>query len=199
MPDIRWLNLGKRTSQGKKRIIAGRRDRQRTVRVCASCGQLDLAAGRNNRYEHRTWLPTARHGDRGCARIALAPSCEPRCAVATRRRWVLIVSPTPAWRPRCAGPPVKVIGGSPEHLAVTAIDAVRASERRALLIHDTVPGGAGTSPSSDHTQVWAVLSKHDGWSGMSVPRRGFGSRATLSASPSHRHKRDGQRCRAPPR
>ena len=38
----------------------------------------------------------------------------------------------------------QVIGGSPEHLDVATIsDALRAPNRRALLIHDTVPGGTG--------------------------------------------------------
>ena len=37
----------------------------------------------------------------------------------------------------------QVIGGSPEHLDVATIsDALWAPERRALLIHDTVPGSA---------------------------------------------------------
>jgi hypothetical protein len=53
----------------------------------------------------------------------------------------------------------QVIGGSPEHLAVATIrDALRAADRRALLIHDTVPGGTGClAEFADHTKVWAVL------------------------------------------
>jgi hypothetical protein len=37
-------------------------------------------------------------------------------------------------------------------------DALRAADRRALLIHDTVPGGTGyLAEFADHTKVWAVL------------------------------------------
>lgn len=53
----------------------------------------------------------------------------------------------------------EVIGGSPEHLDIATIpDALRAPNRRALLIHDTVPGGTGyLAEFADHTKVWAVL------------------------------------------
>ena len=53
--DIRWINLGRRTSKGKQRMIAGQESASGLFRVCASCGQLDGVAGRNSRYEHRTW------------------------------------------------------------------------------------------------------------------------------------------------
>jgi hypothetical protein len=53
----------------------------------------------------------------------------------------------------------EVIGGSPEHLDVATIsDALWAPDRRALLIHDTVPGGTGyLAEFADHTKVFAVL------------------------------------------
>lgn len=53
----------------------------------------------------------------------------------------------------------EVIGGSPEHLDVATIsDALRAPDRRALLIHDTVPGGTGyLAEFADPHRVWNVL------------------------------------------
>lgn len=52
-----------------------------------------------------------------------------------------------------------MIGGSPEHLDVASIpDALHAPNQRALLIHDTVPGGTGyLAEFADAGKVWSVL------------------------------------------
>ncbi len=158
--DIRWLNMGKRTSQGKKRMIAGQESASGLFRVCASCGQLDGAAGRNNRYEHRTWCRLRDVAIEDVREIALAR--------ALRTQGVLLHLPPKMDYDNFAHPSLaaaimlglrEVIGGSPEHLDVTAIsDALRSPDRRALLIHDTVPGGTGyLAEFSDHAKVWAVL------------------------------------------
>lgn len=158
--DIRWLNLGRRNSQGKKRMIAGQETASGLFRVCGSCGQLDGTAGRNNRYEHRTWCKLRDVPVEDVREIALAR--------ALRTQGVLLHLPPKMEYDNFAHPSLsaaimlglrQVIGGSPEHLDVTAIrDALRAPDRRALLIHDTVPGGTGyLAEFSDHTKVWSVL------------------------------------------
>jgi ATP-dependent helicase YprA (DUF1998 family) len=158
--DIRWLNLGRRHSQGKKRMIAGQETASGLFRVCGSCGQLDGTAGRNNRYEHRTWC---RLRD-----IAIEDVREIALVRALRTQGVLLHLPPKMEYDNFAHPSLaaaimlglrEVIGGSPEHLDVTTIrDAPRAPDRHALLIHDTVPGGTGyLAEFSDHTKVWAVL------------------------------------------
>ena len=79
----------------------------------------------------------------------------------------------------------QVIGGSPSisRLSPPSATPVRA-RRRALLIHDTVPGGTGyLAEFSDHAKVWAVLTRRTtGGPGMSVPRRGPARVPPLSAS-----------------
>lgn len=158
--DIRWLNLGRRASQGKKRIIAGQETASGLFRVCASCGQLDGTAGRNSRYEHRTWCRLRDVATEDVREIALAR--------ALRTQGVLLHLPPKMEYDNFAHPSLaaaimlglrEVIGGSPEHLDVTTIsDALRAPDRRALLIHDTVPGGTGyLAEFSDHAKVWSVL------------------------------------------
>lgn len=158
--EIRWLNLGKRNSQGKKRMIAGQETASGLFRVCASCGQIDGAAGRNSRYEHRTWCKLRDVAIEDVREIALAR--------ALRTQGVLLHVPPKMEYDSFAYPSLaaaimlglrQVIGGSPEHLDVTAIsDALRSPDRRALLIHDTVPGGTGyLAEFSDHTKVWSVL------------------------------------------
>jgi ATP-dependent helicase YprA (DUF1998 family) len=158
--DIRWINLGRRTSKGKKRLIAGQESASGLFRVCAACGQLDSAAGRNNRYEHRTWC-----------RLRDAPTEDVRDVALARRlrtQGVLLHLPPQMEYDNFAHPSLaaaillglrQVIGGSPEHLDVATIsDALWAPDRRALLIHDTVPGGTGyLAEFSDHTKVFAVL------------------------------------------
>ncbi|MCU1700467.1 MAG: box helicase [Mycobacterium sp.] len=158
--DIRWINLGRRTSKGKKRLIAGHESASGLFRVCAACGQLDGAAGRNNRYEHRTWCRLRDSATEDVRDIALARRL--------RTQGVLLHLPPQMEYDNFAHPSLaaaillglrQVIGGSPEHLDVATIsDALWAPDRRALLIHDTVPGGTGyLAEFADHTKVFAVL------------------------------------------
>jgi ATP-dependent helicase YprA (DUF1998 family) len=158
--DIRWINLGRRASKGKMRTIAGQESATGLFRVCASCGQLDAAAGRNSRYEHRTWCRLRDSPSEDIRDIALARTL--------RTQGVLLHLPPQMEYDSFAHPSLaaaillglrQVIGGSPEHLDVATIsDAPWAPDRRALLIHDTVPGGTGyLAEFSDHTKVFAVL------------------------------------------
>lgn len=158
--DIRWLNLGKRSSQGKPRTIAGQESANGLFRVCGSCGQLDTQAGRNTRYEHRPWCRLRDSATEDVREIALARTL--------RTQAVLLHLPPQLEYNSFAHPSLaaaimlglrQVIGGSPEHLAVATIpDALRSPERRALLLHDTVPGGTGyLAEFADHTKIWAVL------------------------------------------
>ncbi|KRQ24205.1 DEAD/DEAH box helicase [Mycobacteroides sp. H001] len=158
--DIRWINLGRRASTGKTRIIAGQESTSGLFRVCASCGQLDRDAGRNNRYEHRTWCRLRDSATEDVRDVALARRL--------RTQGVLLHLPPQMEYDNFAHPSLaaaiklglrEVIGGSPEHLDVATIsDALWAPDRRALLIHDTVPGGTGyLAEFSDHNKVFDVL------------------------------------------
>ncbi|TSE01841.1 DEAD/DEAH box helicase [Skermania sp. ID1734] len=158
--DIRWLNLGRRTSQGSQRIIAGHQSATALFRICASCGQLDRAAGRNIRHEHRSWCRNRNSSKEIVREIALARTL--------RTQGVLLHLPAALEYDPFAHPSLsaaillglrEVIGGSPEHLDVVTIpDALHAPNQRALLIHDTVPGGTGyLAEFADPTKVWSLL------------------------------------------
>ncbi|MBU8827094.1 DEAD/DEAH box helicase [Mycolicibacterium goodii] len=158
--DIRWVNLGSRGSRGKPRTIAGQESTSGLFRVCASCGQLDREAGRNSRYEHRTWCRLRGSAVEDVRDIALARRL--------RTQGVLLHLPPEMEYDTFSHPSLaaaillglrEVIGGSPEHLDVATIsDALWAPDRRALLIHDTVPGGTGyLAEFADHAKVFAVL------------------------------------------
>ncbi len=158
--DVRWLNMGRRTSQGRTRTVAGQETTTGLFRVCSSCGQLDGAAGRNSRYEHRSWCRHRNAATENVREIALARTL--------RTQGVLLHLPKALEYDLFAHPSLsaalllglrQVIGGSPEHLDVATItDALHAPSQRALLIHDTVPGGTGyLAEFADPTKVWAVL------------------------------------------
>jgi ATP-dependent helicase YprA (DUF1998 family) len=158
--DVRWLNMGRRTSQGRSRTIAGQDTTTGLFRVCSACGQLDTAVGRNSRYEHRTWCRHRNASTEHVREIALARTL--------RTQGVLLHLPGSLEYDQFAHPSLsaaillglrQVIGGSPEHLDVATItDALHAPNQRALLIHDTVPGGTGyLADFADPTKVWAVL------------------------------------------
>lgn len=159
--DIRWLNMGRRTSQGSRRTIAGTDVTTGLFRVCSGCGHLDRVAGRNDAYEHRTWCRYRKATDERHVRdIALAR--------ALRTQAVLLHVPPELRYDTYAYPSLgaavllglrQVIGGAPEHLDVVAVpDALHAPDQRALLIHDTVPGGTGyLAEFADPNKVWSVL------------------------------------------
>ena len=158
--DVRWLNMGRRTSQGRSRTIAGQESTTGLFRVCSSCGQLDKSAGRNSRYEHRSWCRHRNSATESVREIALARTL--------RTQGVLLHLPRSLEYDQFAHPSLsaaillglrQVIGGSPEHLDVATItDALHAPSQRALLIHDTVPGGTGyLAEFANPAKVWAVL------------------------------------------
>ncbi|MFE6864516.1 DEAD/DEAH box helicase [Nocardia sp. NPDC057668] len=159
--DIRWLNMGRRTSQGAKRTIAGQETTTGLFRVCSSCGQLARTPGQNQPREHRSWCRYRRATNEQHVReIALARTL--------RTQAVLLHLPglleyDPFAHPSLSAAILlglrQVIGGSPEHLdVVTITDALHAPHQRALLIHDTVPGGTGyLAEFADPAKVWAVL------------------------------------------
>ena len=159
--DIRWLNLGKRTSQGSRRTIAGSEITTGLFRVCSGCGQLDRVAGRNDPHEHRSWCRYRKAATEEHVReIALARTL--------RTQAVLLHVPAFLRYDSFAYPSLsaaillglrQVIGGSPEHLdVVTITDALYDRNQQALLIHDTVPGGTGyLAEFADPEKVWAAL------------------------------------------
>ncbi|MBH0779339.1 DEAD/DEAH box helicase [Nocardia bovistercoris] len=159
--DIRWLNVGRRGSQGARRTIAGEETTTALFRVCSGCGQLDKVAGRNQPHEHRAWCRFRKAADENHVReIALARTLSTQA--------VLLHLPGRLEYDSFAHPSLsaalllglrEVIGGAPQHLDVAVIaDALHAPQQRALLLHDTVPGGTGyLAELADPHKVWSVL------------------------------------------
>ncbi|MGW5454753.1 DEAD/DEAH box helicase [Nocardia sp. NPDC003979] len=159
--DIRWLNMGRRNSQGGKRTIAGNTTTGSLFRVCSGCGQLDKVAGRNEPHEHRSWCRYRKADDEKHVReIALARTLRTQAVLLHLPSWLEYDSfAHPSLSAAILLGLRQVIGGSPEHLDVAAItDALHNPNQRALLIHDTVPGGTGyLADFANPRQVWEVL------------------------------------------
>ncbi|MBO0852763.1 MAG: DEAD/DEAH box helicase [Nocardia sp.] len=159
--DIRWLNMGRRTSQGGKRHIAGEETTSGLFRVCSGCGRLDRVAGHNYSHEHRSWCKFRNATDEKHVReIALARTLNTQGVLLHVPSWLRYDSFTyPSLKAAILLGLREVIGGSPEHLDVAIIpDALHAPSQRALLIHDTVPGGTGyLAEFADAAKVWEVL------------------------------------------
>ncbi|MFD3593185.1 DEAD/DEAH box helicase [Nocardia sp. NPDC058640] len=159
--DIRWLNMGKRNSQGGKRTIAGNTTTGGLFRVCSGCGQLDKVAGKNEPHEHRSWCRYRKADDEKHVReIALARTLRTQAVLLHLPSWLEYDSfAHPSLSAAILLGLRQVIGGSPEHLDVAAItDALHNPNQRALLIHDTVPGGTGyLADFANPRQVWEVL------------------------------------------
>ena len=158
--DIRWINLGRRTSKGKTRTDRRAGVGQRPVP--RMCGLRPARQRSRTQQPLRTphLVPAARFAHRGRPRH--------RAGATLRTQGVLLHLPPQMEYDNFAHPSLaaaillglrQVIGGSPEHLDVATIsDALWAPDRRALLIHDTVPGGTGyLAEFADHTKVFAVL------------------------------------------
>ncbi|MFI6957022.1 DEAD/DEAH box helicase [Nocardia sp. NPDC050408] len=159
--DIRWINMGRRNSQGSKRTIAGNTTTGGLFRVCSGCGQLDKIAGQNQPHEHRSWCKYRKADDEKHVReIALARTLRTQAVLLHLPSWLEYDSfAHPSLSAAILLGLRQVIGGSPEHLDVATItDALHAPNQRALLIHDTVPGGTGyLAEFANPAQVWAVL------------------------------------------
>ncbi|MFJ4657958.1 DEAD/DEAH box helicase [Nocardia sp. NPDC088792] len=159
--DIRWLNMGRRTSQGSKRTIAGEETTSGLFRVCSGCGRLDRIAGQNHAHEHRAWCKYRTATDEKHVReIALARTLRTQAVLLHLPTWLEFdVFAYPSLSAAILLGLRQVIGGSPEHLDVATItDALHAPNQHALLIHDTVPGGTGyLAEFADAAKVWSVL------------------------------------------
>lgn len=159
--DIRWINMGRRNAQGSKRMIAGAQTTGGLFRVCSGCGQLDKVAGRNDPHEHRSWCKYRKADDEKHVReIALARTLQTQAVLLHLPGWLEYDSfAHPSLSAAILLGLRQVIGGSPEHLDVATItDALHAPDQRALLIHDTVPGGTGyLADFANPARVWDVL------------------------------------------
>ena len=176
--------------QGKARVIAGQESASGLFRVCASCGQLDTAAGRNNRYEHRTWCRLRDSPTEDVRDIALARTL--------RTQGVLLHLPPQMEYDNFAHPSLAaaiIARAAPGDRRVTGTPRRRHHQRR---IVGTRPSGAADSRhgSGRHRLPGRILRPHQGFRGArgstSILRNApaatrTGSHATGACCRSRRH------------
>lgn len=161
---LRWLNLGRAAGLGATRLIAGSEVNAELFRVCAECGQLDVKAASNSKYEHRPWCSLRNAVDEDTRSIALSRTLQ-------TEGLLLRLPPMTSLGSGFALPSLAAaiklglrehIGGAPDHLALeVVVDPVvgdTVGDCDAMLLHDLVPGGTGyLAELADATTLRTIL------------------------------------------
>lgn len=157
---LRWLNVGKTHAPGTSRLIAGDEWNAAMFRLCAECGKLDLATGRNSVNEHRPWCSLRSAPEEKTVSIALARKMVTEGLVMRLPGdWTDGNDPfaLPTMTAAFLLGMREKIGGAPDHLQIESVRDPD-SGARALLIHDVVPGGTGyLAELADPRIVWSIL------------------------------------------
>ncbi|KXP05870.1 DEAD/DEAH box helicase [Tsukamurella tyrosinosolvens] len=163
---MRWLNMGTAMSAGNSRLIAGIDVESSLFRVCRECGKLDRSSRTNRPAEHRPWCPLRSEHDEDAVSVALARTM-------TTEGLVIRLPVTITLGDSFAVPSLAAalllglrerLGGAPDHLHVTSIvePSGENTERPALLLHDTVPGGTGyLADLAGSDAIWDLF--HRAW------------------------------------
>ena len=163
---LRWLNLGRAAGLGATKMIAGGEVNAELFRVCSECGQLDIKAASNSKYEHRPWCSLRSATDEDTRSIALSRTLQ-------TEGLLLPLPPMTSLGSGFALPSLAAaiklglrehIGGAPDHLALEiVVDPVVGNTiggGDALLLHDLVPGGTGyLAELADPPTLRAILLK----------------------------------------
>ncbi|WP_432560415.1 DEAD/DEAH box helicase [Granulicoccus sp. GXG6511] len=161
---IRWLNIGPR-GPGPSRDLAGETYAAPLFRICRGCGVRDRATHENRPEEHRPWCTHRNATDeKHVETLALSRTLHTQ-GVLLPLPWSVVLGDEFALPSLTAAILLglrETFGGSPDHIGVLACpDPVLGGEnRKALLLHDTVPGGTGyLADLARPEQVWDLLTR----------------------------------------
>ncbi len=160
---LRWLNLGRRTEQGSRRMIAGGECVAPLFRVCEGCGHIDTHARANTRTEHAPWCQYRDEPEEHNRAIALSRTMATQ-GVLMPLPWSITTGDEFAIPSLAAAVLMGLrteFGGSPDHIGVAVVaDPTTPGETTlpALLLHDQVPGGTGyLAKLANAEDVWRML------------------------------------------
>ena len=161
--NIRWVNAGT-PSRGGRKEIAGVERTASLFRVCSGCGKLDVEAGHNSRYEHRPWCVHRDSIDEDTRDIALMRTLRTQ-GLLIRLPFAVTVGDDYAIPSLSAALLLGLreqLGGHPDHISVEEVVDPTLSDgsknHKALLLHDTVPGGTGYLADFAHHGAFAGTS-----------------------------------------
>lgn len=161
---IRWVNLGV-GGPGPTLQIAGEQTPAPMFRICRGCGVQDRIGRTNRPEEHRPWCPhRAASDEQHVETIALSRTLHTQ-GVLLPLPWSVVLGDMFAMPSLTAAILLglrETFGGSPDHIGVLPCpDPVLGGEnRKALLLHDTVPGGTGyLADLARPEQVWELLTR----------------------------------------
>jgi ATP-dependent helicase YprA (DUF1998 family) len=165
---IRWVNLGRSGAHGASREIAGNEEPAPLFRVCEGCGMLDRNSGVNRPDEHRAWCRYRKATDEHVRSIALTRTLTTQGALIRLPQSVTLGDQfaIPSLSAALLLGLQEQIGGSPDHIDITAVKEPVAGQSgatsEALLLHDVVPGGTGyLAELADPARMWDLL--HRAW------------------------------------
>ncbi|HHV22138.1 MAG TPA: DUF1998 domain-containing protein, partial [Propionibacterium sp.] len=161
---IRWLNVGPGVP-GPSLEIAGESVQAPMFRICRGCGVRDRATRENRPEEHRPWC-AHRHAtdEHHVETLALSRTLHTQ-GVLLPLPWSVVLGDLFAIPSLTAAILLglrETFGGSPDHIGVLPCpDPVMGGDnRKALLLHDTVPGGTGyLADLARPEQVWELLTR----------------------------------------
>ncbi|MFD2839603.1 DEAD/DEAH box helicase [Populibacterium corticicola] len=143
------LNLGRSGQNSPEMALGGNTERTPLFSVCSYCGKLDRSANRNSPRDHRAWCIHRTAHEEHNTTLAITRTLNTQGIVLrlpheyTHAEDTAVPSLTAAILLGLR----EHIGGEPDHLGV--IETVDphytdgSTNRRALLVHDLVPGGTG--------------------------------------------------------
>ncbi|MBI9114980.1 DEAD/DEAH box helicase [Sanguibacter suaedae] len=166
--DVRWFNTGKLAGLGSTFAVAGNECPVGGFRVCAACGHLSSGDGTNNTREHKPWCVYRTSAQESTVDLMLSRSLRTQGLVI--RLPHSVTSADTFAEPSLSAAVMlglrERLGGSPDHITVSLIadplpptaGGPGGQTARALLLHDSVPGGTGyLAGLSDHHTMWDVL------------------------------------------
>ncbi|WP_066462969.1 DEAD/DEAH box helicase [Sanguibacter suarezii] len=166
--DVRWFNTGKLAGLGSTFAIAGVESPIGGFRVCTACGHLSPGDGVNTPRQHRPWCVHRTSAQEDTVDLILSRSLRTQGLVI--RLPHSVTSADSFAEPSLSAALMlglrERLGGSPDHIGVSLIaDPLLATAggpggqtTRALLLHDSVPGGTGyLAGLSDADTLWQVL------------------------------------------
>lgn len=145
--DLTWLNLGQKGRGGTTFTIAGQELTAPLFQLCEYCGKQDTSARENSQDEHRFWCRHRRSNEEHTTSVILAREL--------RTQGVKISLPASTSDVDMFALPTLLasimlglqehLGGTPGQIGIMTIpdSAATIPDQKALLIHDTVPGGTG--------------------------------------------------------
>ena len=163
---LKQLNLGVSRTTGAEMMLSGFAERTPLFAVCEYCGKRDSGTNNNTARDHRAWCIHRKDTEEHNLHIAISRTLHTQGLVLRLPAAYTLGDDTavPSLSAALFLGLREHIGGEPDHLGLEeVVDPVGGDpnkNRRALLLHDLVPGGTGyLADLADPDQLRSILLK----------------------------------------